>query len=125
MSIKSDQWIRRMALDHGMIKPSLVGKIEGQKRVSFGTSSYGYDICCAPEFNIFTNINSTVIAPRAFDPKSCIEIDADACIILPNSFALTHAGEDDAQVSFLESNEACEISCKDCGGKYQRQVRGI
>ncbi|MDR3087855.1 MAG: dCTP deaminase, partial [Azoarcus sp.] len=96
MSIKSDRWIRRMATEHGMIEPFepvLVREIEGKKIVSYGASSYGYDIRCAPEFKVFTNINSTVVDPKAFDPKSFVEIEADVCIIPPNSFALARTVE--------------------------------
>ncbi|MDR2881393.1 MAG: dCTP deaminase, partial [Azoarcus sp.] len=91
MTIKSDRWIRRMAEQHGMIEPFepyLVREVDGRKIVSYGTSSYGYDIRCAPEFKVFTNINSTVVDPKAFDPKSFVEVDAPVCIIPPNSFAL-------------------------------------
>ena len=73
MSIKSDKWIRRMAEQHGMIEPFEPGQIrerDGKKIVSYGTSSYGYDIRCAPEFKIFTNIHSTVVDPKNFDEKS-------------------------------------------------------
>ncbi|TXG93675.1 MAG: dCTP deaminase, partial [Rhodocyclaceae bacterium] len=91
MAIKSDKWIRRMAQEHGMIEPfapELVREANGHKIVSYGTSSYGYDIRCAREFKVFTNINSTVVDPKAFDPKSFVEIESDVCIIPPNSFAL-------------------------------------
>ncbi len=72
MSIKSDHWIRRMAESHKMIEPFVpdqVRFVDGQKIVSYGTSSYGYDIRCANEFKIFTNINSTIVDPKAFDEK--------------------------------------------------------
>ena len=91
MSIKSDRWIKEMA-QGGMIEPF----IERQMRrdvVSFGLSSYGYDIRVADEFKIFTNINSTVIDPKAFDPRSFIDVEADVCIIPPNSFALARTIE--------------------------------
>ena len=96
MAIKSDKWIRRMAAEHGMIEPfepDLVREVDGQKIVSYGTSSYGYDIRCAREFKVFTNINSTVVDPKAFDPKSFVEIESDVCIIPPNSFALARTVE--------------------------------
>src|SRR5256885_4920257 len=70
MSIKSDKWIRRMAEDHGMIEPfepAQVRNVDGRKIISYGTSSYGYDIRCAPEFKVFTNIHSTVVDPKNFD----------------------------------------------------------
>ncbi len=73
MSIKSDHWIRRMAQHHAMIEPFVpdqVRYVDGHKIVSYGTSSYGYDIRCADEFKIFTNINSTIVDPKAFDEKS-------------------------------------------------------
>jgi hypothetical protein len=89
MSIKSDKWIRRMAEQHGMIEPFEPGQIRqnaaGQKIVSYGTSSYGYDIRCAPEFKVFTNIYSTVVEPKNFDERSFVDIEGDVCIIPPNS----------------------------------------
>ena len=96
MSIKSDKWIRRMAQQHGMIEPfepGQVREVNGQKIVSYGTSSYGYDIRCAPEFKVFTNIYSTVVDPKNFDEKSFVDITADVCIIPPNSFALARTME--------------------------------
>ncbi len=184
VTIKSDKWIRRMAAEHGMIEPFEPGQVrlnaEGQKIVSYGTSSYGYDIRCAPEFKVFTNIYSTVVDPKNFDEKSFVDIHSDVCIIPPNSFALArtleyfriprnvlticlgkstyarcgiivnvtpfepewegyvtlefsnttplpakiYAGEGCAQVLFFESDEVCETSYKDRGGKYQGQ-RGV
>ncbi|MBY0341299.1 MAG: dCTP deaminase, partial [Rhodocyclaceae bacterium] len=96
MSIKSDKWIRRMAEQHGMIEPfepDLVREVDGRKIVSYGTSSYGYDIRCAPEFRVFTNINSTIVDPKNFDPNSFVEMNGDYCIIPPNSFALARTVE--------------------------------
>jgi dCTP deaminase len=181
MSVKSDKWIRRMAQEHGLIEPFEPGqvKLNGDKRlISYGTSSYGYDVRCAPEFRIFTNINSAVVDPKNFDSSSFVDIDSDVCIIPPNSFALArtveyfriprnilticlgkstyarcgiivnvtplepeweghvtlefsnstplpakiYANEGVAQVIFLESDEVCEISYKDRGGKYQGQT---
>ncbi|HYF58555.1 MAG TPA: dCTP deaminase [Burkholderiaceae bacterium] len=183
MSIKSDRWIRRMAQSHGMIEPfepHQVREVDGRKVVSFGTSSYGYDIRCADEFKIFTNINSTIVDPKHFDEKSFVDFKGEVCIIPPNSFALArtveyfriprnvltvcvgkstyarcgiicnvtpfepewegfvtlefsnttplpakiYAGEGCAQVLFFESDEVCETSYKDRGGKYQGQ-RGV
>jgi dCTP deaminase len=180
MSIKSDKWIRRMAESHGMIEPfepNLIREADGSKIVSYGTSSYGYDIRCAPEFKVFTNINSTIVDPKAFDPNSFVEMHGNHCIIPPNSFALArtveyfriprnilticlgkstyarcgiivnvtpfepewegyvtlefsnttplpakiYANEGVAQVIFFESDEVCETSYKDRGGKYQGQ----
>jgi dCTP deaminase len=179
MAIKSDTWIRRMA-GQGMIEPFEAGQVRaanGEKIVSYGTSSYGYDVRCAPEFKIFTNINSTIIDPKHFDPKSFVDFDGDVCIIPPNSFALArtveyfriprnvmvvclgkstyarcgiivnvtplepeweghvtlefsnttplpariYANEGVAQFLFFESDEVCETSYKDRGGKYQGQ----
>jgi dCTP deaminase len=181
MSIKSDRWIRHMAQQHGMIEPFESGQVRavnGERVISFGTSSYGYDIRCAREFKVFTNINSAVVDPKNFDPASFVDIDADVCIIPPNSFALArtveyfriprnvlticlgkstyarcgiivnvtplepeweghvtlefsntttlpariYANEGVAQVIFLESDEACEVSYRDRGGKYQAQT---
>ena len=180
MTIKSDKWIRKMAEEKDMIspfEPKMVRDVEGQKIVSYGTSSYGYDIRCAQEFRVFTNINSTIVDPKSFDPNSFVEFNGDYCIIPPNSFALArtveffkiprnvlticvgkstyarcgiivnvtpfepdwegyvtlefsnttplpakiYAGEGCAQVLFFESDEVCEISYKDRGGKYQGQ----
>jgi dCTP deaminase len=181
MSIKSDKWIRRMAVEHGMIEPFEPGQIKavnGRAIVSYGTSSYGYDVRCADEFKLFTDINTTIVDPKAFDPNSFVEVKGDSCIIPPNSFALArtveyfriprsvlticlgkstyarcgiivnvtplepeweghvtlefsnttplpariYANEGVAQMLFLESDEVCETSYKDRGGKYQGQV---
>ncbi len=180
MTVKSDMWIRRMATECGMIEPFEPNQIKqnGSTRlISYGTSSYGYDVRCAPEFRIFTNINSAIVDPKAFDSNSFVDLDADVCIIPPNSFALArtveyfriprnilticlgkstyarcgiivnvtplepeweghvtlefsnstplpakvYANEGVAQVIFLESDEDCEVSYKDRGGKYQGQ----
>ena len=97
MSIKSDRWIRRMAEEHGMIEPFEPKQIkqdaEGRRLVSYGTSSYGYDIRCSKEFKLFTNLNSTIVDPKNFDPNSFVEVNADYCIIPPNSFALARTVE--------------------------------
>jgi len=183
LSIKSDRWIRQMAASSGMIEPFEPGQVravDGRKIVSYGTSSYGYDVRCAPDFKIFTNINSAVVDPKAFDASSFVDVRGDVCIIPPNSFALAHtveyfriprkvlticlgkstyarcgiivnvtplepeweghvtlefsnttplpakiyANEGVAQMLFLESDEECEISYADRGGKYQGQ-RGV
>ena len=92
MSIKSDKWIRRMALEHKMIEPFVDEQVR-QGVVSFGLSSYGYDIRVADEFKVFTNINSTVIDPKQFDPQSFVDIKTDVCIVPPNSFALARTVE--------------------------------
>ena len=96
MSIKSDRWIRAMALADAMIEPfeaNQVSSVEGRRIVSYGTSSYGYDIRCSREFKIFTNINSAVVDPKAFDETSFVEFEGDVCIIPPNSFALARTVE--------------------------------
>ena len=96
MSIKSDRWIRRMALEHRMIEPfepNQVKEVGGRKIVSYGTSSYGYDIRCSNEFKLFTNLNSTIVDPKNFDEKSFVDVKGDVCIIPPNSFALTRTVE--------------------------------
>jgi len=96
MSIKSDKWIRRMAAECGMIEPfepRQVREIDGRRIVSYGTSSYGYDIRCSNEFKLFTNLNSTIVDPKAFDPNSFVEVRNDFCIIPPNSFALARTVE--------------------------------
>ena len=95
MSIKSDRWIRRMA-ERGMIEPFEAGQVRMQgdgKIISFGTSSYGYDVRCANEFKIFTNINSTIVDPKSFDPRSFVDFRGDVCLIPPNSFALARSVE--------------------------------
>jgi dCTP deaminase len=96
MSIKSDRWIRRMAECHGMIEPfepGQVKQVDGQRIVSYGTSSYGYDLRCSSEFKLFTNLNSTIVDPKAFDEKSFVDVRGDHCIIPPNSFALARTVE--------------------------------
>ena len=179
MTIKSDKWIRRMAAQ-GMIdpfEPGQVKEVNGKRIVSYGTSSYGYDIRCSGEFKVFTNINATIVDPKVFDEKSFVDIQGDECIIPPNSFALArtveyfriprsvlticlgkstyarcgiivnvtplepeweghvtlefsnttplpariYANEGVAQVIFIESDEVCETSYRDRGGKYQGQ----
>ncbi len=181
MSIKSDKWIRRMAEEHAMIEPYEPGQVretEAGRIISYGTSSYGYDIRCADEFKIFTNINSAIVDPKNFDDNSFVNVQSDVCIIPPNSFALArtveyfriprsvltvclgkstyarcgiivnvtplepeweghvtlefsnttplpakiYANEGVAQVLFFESDEVCETSYRDRGGKYQGQL---
>jgi dCTP deaminase len=92
MTIKSDRWIKRMAREHRIIEPF----VDEQMRsgvISFGLSSYGYDIRVADEFKVFTNIYSTVVDPKNFDPRSLVDIKAEVCIIPPNSFALARTIE--------------------------------
>ena len=92
MSIKNDRWIKRMALEHKMIEPF----VDSQTRagvISYGVSSYGYDIRVADDFKVFTNVYNTVVDPKSFDPRSFVDIKADVCIIPPNSFALARTIE--------------------------------
>ena len=172
----NDAWIRRMALDHGMIEPYEDRQVRDGV-ISYGVSSYGYDMRVAREFKIFTNVLSSIVDPKDFDPKSFVEFEGDYCIVPPNSFALArsveyfriprdilticvgkstyarcgiitnvtpfepewegfvtleisnttplpakiYANEGIAQVIFFESDEVCETSYKDRGGKYQGQ----
>ena len=91
-SIKADRWIKKMALEHGMIEPFEDRQVR-KGVVSYGLSSYGYDIRVADEFKVFTNINSTVVDPKNFDERSFVDVRADVCIIPPNSFALARTVE--------------------------------
>ena len=96
MSIKCDKWIRRMADETGMIEPFETHQIRESDQgrvISYGTSSYGYDIRCSDEFKIFTNINSAIVDPKNFDAQSFVDVKSDVCIIPPNSFALAHTVE--------------------------------
>ena len=164
----------------GMIEPfeaEQVRTVDGQRVISFGTSSYGYDVRCAPEFKVFTNINSATVDPKHFDNRSFVDVHEESCIVPPNAFALArtveyfriprdvltlcvgkstyarcgiivnvtplepeweghvtlefsnttnlpakiYANEGVAQLLFFQSDEACEVSYLDRGGKYQRQ----
>ncbi|OLC47385.1 MAG: dCTP deaminase [Acidobacteria bacterium 13_1_40CM_2_64_6] len=87
MSIRPDTWIKRMALEHKMIEPFVDGQVRSGV-ISYGVSSYGYDVRVGDEFKVFTNVFNTVVDPKNFDPKSFVDIKADVCIIPPNSFAL-------------------------------------
>jgi dCTP deaminase len=176
MAVKCDKWIRRMALEHGMIEPFADRQVR-EGVISYGVSSYGYDMRVADEFRIFTNVNSTTVDPKNFDAKSFVEFQGHVCIVPPNSFALArsveffriprsvlticvgkstyarcgiivnvtpfepeweghvtlefsnttplpakiYANEGVAQVLFFESDEICETSYADRGGKYQGQ----
>ncbi len=181
MSIKADRWIKEMSETCGMIEPfsaEQVRHIDGRSIISYGTSSYGYDVRCASEFKIFTNINSSMVDPKAFDANGFVDVETDVCIIPPNSFALArtveyfriprdvlciclgkstyarcgqiinvtplepgweghvtleisnstsspakiYAGEGIAQMIFLQSDEACDVSYADRRGKYQGQT---
>ncbi|MDE0249521.1 MAG: dCTP deaminase [Gammaproteobacteria bacterium] len=96
MTIKSDRWIRKMAEDHAMIDPFEKGQVRAcdhHRLISYGTSSYGYDVRCADEFKIFTNINSVIVDPKHFDENSFIDLKATECVIPPNSFVLTRTVE--------------------------------
>jgi len=92
MGLKPDHWIRKMALQQKMIEP-FVDKQVRQGVISYGVSSYGYDIRVADEFMIFTNVHSAIVDPKNFDPKSMFEFKGDVCIIPPNSFALARTIE--------------------------------
>ncbi len=92
MAIKADRWIKHMALEHGMIEPFEDRQVR-QGVVSYGLSSYGYDVRVADEFKVFTNVYNTVVDPKAFDPQSFVDIRADVCTIPPNSFALASTVE--------------------------------
>jgi dCTP deaminase len=92
MSIKPDHWIRKMAIESGMIDPFEAGQVRDGV-ISFGVSSYGYDIRVADEFKIFTNVYSAIVDPKHFDTKSMVDYKGDVCIIPPNSFALARTVE--------------------------------
>lgn len=92
MSIKPDHWIRKMAKEHGMIEPYEPNQVR-EGVVSYGVSSYGYDIRVADEFKIFTNVFSAVVDPKNFDPASMVDYSGDVCIVPPNSFALARTVE--------------------------------
>ena len=96
MPVKSDRWIRQMAKSHGLIdpfEPQQIREVDGARVISFGTSSYGYDMRCAPEFKVFTNINSTIVDPKDFDARNFVDIDGQVCVIPPNSFVLARTIE--------------------------------
>jgi dCTP deaminase len=92
MGLKSDSWIRKMALEQKMIEPFADRQIR-QGVISYGVSSYGYDIRVADEFKIFTNVYSAIVDPKEFDPRSMVDFQGDVCIIPPNSFALARTVE--------------------------------
>ena len=96
MPIKSDKWIRKMAQSHDLINPFSpyqVKTLEVERIISFGTSSYGYDVSCADEFKVFTNLNSTTVDPKNFDSGNFVDVQKDVCVIPPNSFALARTIE--------------------------------
>lgn len=92
MGLKPDHWIRRMALEHGMIEPFVEKQVRAGA-ISYGVSSYGYDMRVADEFQVFTNVYSTVVDPKNFSTESMVDIKGDVCIIPPNSFALARSVE--------------------------------
>jgi dCTP deaminase len=87
MGLKPDHWITKMATEHQMIEPYAAGQVR-EGVISYGVSSYGYDIRVADEFKIFTNVNSAIVDPKNFDPRSMLDFKGEVCIIPPNSFAL-------------------------------------
>ena len=91
MTLKSDKWIRKMALEEGMIEPfvdSQVRSVDNEKIVSYGLSSYGYDLRVGPKFKVFTNVYNSIVDPKNFHEDAFVDIEADTCIIPANSFAL-------------------------------------
>ena len=97
MTIKSDKWITKMSAENKMIEPFSSNQIRldknGEKLISYGVSSYGYDVRCSNEFKVFTNIHSAVVDPKSFDAKSFVDIQSDVCVIPPNSFVLARTVE--------------------------------
>ncbi len=92
MGLKADRWIRQMALEQGMIEPFIERQVR-EGVISFGLSSYGYDMRVADEFRIFTNVYNTVVDPKNFSPNSMVEFSGEVCIIPPNSFVLARSIE--------------------------------
>jgi len=92
MGLMPDHWIRKMALEHRMIEPFEAGQVRNGV-ISYGVSSYGYDIRVADEFMIFTNVHSAIVDPKHFDPKSMVDFKGEVCVIPPNSFALARTIE--------------------------------
>lgn len=92
MTIKSDRWIQAMAREYGMIEPFVAEQVRGGI-ISYGLSSYGYDMRVADEFKVFTNVFNTLVDPKHFDPRSLVDIRGDYCDIPPNSFALARSVE--------------------------------
>ena len=96
MSLQSDRWIRKMALEEGIIEPFVdaqVKSIENRKIVSYGLSSYGYDVRVGSHFKVFTNVHNSIVDPKNFTEDAFVDIEGDMCIIPPNSFALAHTIE--------------------------------
>ncbi len=99
MGVQPDTWIRKMALEHGMIEPFADRQVrrpaseDGTALISYGLSSYGYDLRVSDEFKVFTNVFNTVVDPKHFDPQSFVDLTTDVCIVPPNSFALARSVE--------------------------------
>lgn len=97
MAVCSDHWIRRMALERQMIEPFVDGQVKqvegGARVISYGLSSYGYDLRVSDEFKVFTNVFGSVVDPKAFDDRSFVDITTDVCVVPPNSFALARSVE--------------------------------
>ena len=119
MSIKSDKWITEMSDQYGMIQPFSENQIrlddQGNKLISYGVSSYGYDVRCSNEFKVFTNIHSAIVDPKSFDEKSFVDIESDVCVIPPNSFALAKAKELGGITQTSDSMSTKLFSSKDFG----------
>jgi dCTP deaminase len=92
MTIRNDRWIQRMSQEHGMIEPFEPAQVR-EGTISYGVSSFGYDIRVAPEFKVFTNVFNVVVDPKEFDDRSFVDVNAESCIIPPNSFALARTVE--------------------------------
>lgn len=92
MGLKPDHWIRKMSLEHGMIEPFVENQVR-EGVISYGVSSYGYDMRVADEFKIFTNVHSAIVDPKNFSPSSFVDFKGDVCIIPPNSFVLAKSIE--------------------------------
>jgi dCTP deaminase len=92
MGLKADNWIKKMVAEHGMISPFVNGQVR-EGVISYGISSYGYDIRVSNEFKIFTNVRSTVVDPKNFDANAYVDFTGDVCVIPPNSFVLAHSVE--------------------------------
>lgn len=96
MSVCPDHWIRKMSLENGMIEPFVERQVrssDDRRLISYGLSSYGYDLRVADEFKVFTNVHSAMVDPKEFDEKSFVDIKTDVCVVPPNSFALARSVE--------------------------------